>query len=53
MTLHDAALYYDYAARNPTVRAMVAAYLGVKPSGGKSDDLNELLSMSGGTGAIR
>lgn len=46
MTLYDAALYYEYAADRPTVRAMVAAYLGVKPKG-ERQDLAGLASLFG------
>jgi hypothetical protein len=52
MTLRDASLYFDYAARNPTVRSMVAGYLGIEPAG-RADDMNGLASIAGTDGAIR
>jgi hypothetical protein len=54
MTLAEAGMYYEYASQYPPVRAMVAAYLGVKPKRRpKPDDMGELLSLFGGPGPIK
>lgn len=45
MTLHDAALYFEYAAAHPTVRTMVAGYLGIKPP--RRGSMDELLGELG------
>lgn len=53
MTLAEAGMYYEYAAQYPPIRAMVAAYLGVKPKRQKPSDMGDLLAMFGGPGTIR
>jgi hypothetical protein len=53
MTLGEASMYYEYAAQNPPIRPMVAAYLGVRPKKKKPDDMGDLLSLFGGPGPIK
>jgi hypothetical protein len=53
MTLREAEMYYVYARDNPPVRAMVAAYLGVKPAKRRPDDMNDLLALFGGPGVLK